>query len=54
MAYVPFQSCTTPAPITTDEAACVERERIDYSIKITLDMARAGKGMPWENITSMA
>jgi len=37
------ESCTVPAPITHDEAAKLERDRIDYSIRISLDMAKAGK-----------
>jgi len=37
------ESCTTPAPISHDEAAQKSREECDYSIKITLEMARAGK-----------
>jgi len=38
-----IESCTTPAPITHDEAACKSRDDTDYTIKITLEMAHAGK-----------
>ncbi|CAB4055504.1 PCYT1 [Lepeophtheirus salmonis] len=31
-----------PAPFDSDKAAAIERESQDYSIKITLDMARSG------------
>ena len=36
-------STMSPAPFDSDEVACVERESIDYGIKITAEMAKEGK-----------
>lgn len=40
-----FQTCTQPAPLSTDHFAQAERDRIDYSIKITKEVAASGEGM---------
>ncbi len=39
-----FQSCTTPAPLSGDDVCQKERDTIDYSIKITKEMAGSGNG----------
>lgn len=40
----PLGSHIGPAPFSSDEAARLERESCDYSIKISLDEAQIGKG----------
>lgn len=37
-----LQTICKPAPFNTDEDAVLERERCDYSIKITYEMAKSG------------
>jgi choline-phosphate cytidylyltransferase len=39
-----FQSICKPAPFSEETDAVLERERCDYSIKITVPMAKAGSG----------
>lgn len=40
--FLILQTICKPAPFHTDEDAILERDRCDYSIKITYDMAKAG------------
>lgn len=40
--FVSVQTICKPAPFNTDEDAILERERCDYSIKITYEMAKSG------------
>ncbi|XP_055305778.1 choline-phosphate cytidylyltransferase B-like isoform X2 [Sitodiplosis mosellana] len=42
IAAVDGRTICKPAPFNTDEDAILERERCDYSIKITYDMAKSG------------
>ena len=35
---------STPAPYSTDDIAIAENERSDYTQKISMDMAKSGKG----------
>lgn len=39
-----LQTLYQPAPFSDEDFAIKERDSHDYSVKITLDMARAGKG----------
>ena len=39
-----MQSLCQPAPFSDESEAIVERNRIDYSQKITIDLARSGQG----------
>lgn len=40
--YCTFQTICKPASFCDDEDAILERERCDYNIKITYDMAKSG------------
>lgn len=37
-----LQTICKPAPFSTDPEACLERDRCDYTAKITYQMARSG------------
>ena len=39
-----FQTCTAPAPLSTDKQAQDERDRVDYTLKMTKELAEDGKG----------